>query len=61
MVSIVCFFQDEKKPGGSYRTVTGVVKKIDTVEQMLLLESGQQLAMEDICDIAAFQRPGPGG
>lgn len=50
-VSITCFVRDERKPGGAYVTLTGVVKKIDTVMQAVVLDSGQQVAVEDVYDI----------
>lgn len=48
VVSITCFFPDARKEGGSCVTVTGVVKKIDTVQQVILMESGERLALEDV-------------
>ena len=50
-VSITYFLPDERKDGGSYETVTGVVKKIDAIKRILVLRSGQQIPIGDICDI----------
>lgn len=50
-VSITYFLPDKRKDGGSYETVTGIVKKIDAIKRILVLRSGQQVPIEDICDI----------
>lgn len=52
-VSLTCFFRDSHKEGGAYVTVTGVVKKIDLYEQMLVLESGERMMIGDIYEIVA--------
>ena len=50
-VSVTYFLPDARKDGGSYETVTGIVKKIDAVKHVLVLRSGQQIPIGDICDI----------
>ena len=50
-VSITYFLPDTRKDGGSYETVTGVVKKIDGVRSVIALRSGQQIAIGDIYSI----------
>ena len=50
-VSVTYFQPDERKDGGSYETVTGVVKKIDAVKRVLILWDRQQIPIEDICGI----------
>lgn len=48
MAAITCFVQDDRKSGGAYVTLSGVVKKIDTVEQTLVWESGERVNLQDI-------------
>lgn len=50
-VSVTYFLPDEHKEGGSYETATGVVKKVDAIKRILVLRSGQQIPIEDICGI----------
>ena len=50
-VSITYFRPDERKAGGSYETVTGVVKKIDAIKCILVLWDGQRIPIGDISDI----------
>lgn len=51
VVSVTCFVQDSRKSGGAYVTLTGVVKKIDSAEQVLVWDAGERLNLEDIYDI----------
>lgn len=48
---IVYFEPDKKKEGGSYVTVTGEVKKIDSVGQSVVFTNGQTASVEFIIDI----------
>jgi hypothetical protein len=48
---IVYFEPDKKKEGGSYVTVTGEVKKIDSVGQSVVFTNGQTVSVEFIIDI----------
>ena len=50
-VSITYFVPDERKAGGSYQTVTGVVRRIDTVNSVLLLTDRREIPIADIFDI----------
>jgi len=58
-VEITYFVKDDKKKGGSYVTVTGVVKKIDEYERILVMEDKTRVPIEDIRSIrgAMFDRP----
>ena len=45
----VCYFQpDSRKTGGSFVTVTGNVKRVDTYEQVLRLTDGREIPLEAI-------------
>ena len=50
-VSITYFKPDEKKDGGSYLTVTGTIRKIDSFEQMILMTDGSRIPMTEILEI----------
>lgn len=51
-VSITYFVPDERKTGGSYQTITGVVRRIDTVNSVLLLTGQRVIPIPDILDVA---------
>ena len=50
-VSVTYFLPDERKEGGSYETVTGVVKKIDGVRRVVILRDGLQIPIGDVSGI----------
>ena len=47
-VRFLCYRPDERKAGGSYVWLTGSVKKIDPYRHAVVLEEGQEFAVEDI-------------
>lgn len=49
-VSIKYFIEDERKSGGRYIKTTGVVRKIDTYNKVILLDN-IKINIEDIVDI----------
>ena len=51
-VSITYFVPDERKAGGSYQTVTGTVRRIDTANGVLLLTDQRAIPIPDILDVA---------
>ncbi|MGM9605191.1 MAG: hypothetical protein ACI3XG_09000 [Faecousia sp.] len=44
----LCYRPDERKAGGSYVWLEGTVKKIDLYRRCVVLEDGQEFAIEDI-------------
>ena len=50
-VSITYFCPDEKKKGGKYLTDVGTIQKIKESEQLILMDSGVQIKMEQIIKI----------
>ena len=46
------FVKDQKKEGGKYITVTGIVKKIDMYEGCIYLMDNTNIPIEDIIDIS---------
>lgn len=50
-VSVTYFIPDERKSGGEYVTVTGIVKKVDDYQRLLLLTDGTKIPLDDILDL----------
>lgn len=50
-VSVTYFQPDAKKDGGEYVVIMGVVKKIDTYEQQIVMTDGVKIPIEDIIEI----------
>ena len=50
-VSIVYFEKDILKDGGTYITSTGFVKKIDEYEELVVMEDGLKILINDIVKI----------
>ena len=50
-VTIEYFVPDERKAGGAYVTVTGVVRNISVSERLLVMEDGTVISMEDVASI----------
>ena len=49
--SITYFVPDERKDGGSYQTVTGEIKRIDTVSGMIQMTDRQFIPIADVFSI----------
>lgn len=56
-VSITWFRPDEKKSGGAYVTAEAAVKRIDALEQAVVLTSGEKIAVEAIIQIELTEKP----
>ena len=52
-VSITYFLLDKKKSGGAYVTATDRVKKIDEYENIVLLQDGTKIPIDDIYEISS--------
>ncbi|MCB6570575.1 YolD-like family protein [Eubacterium limosum] len=50
-VSITYFVADNKKSGGSYKSISGIVKRIDEFEHLVLMRNGMKIPIEDIFEI----------
>lgn len=50
-VTITYFLPDERKDGGTYRTVSGAIRKIDTCGYSMVMEDGTVLPMRYIVQI----------
>ena len=51
-ITVTYFQPDEKKSGGAYVTVTGFAKRIDGVEQLLIMKNGVEIPIEKIIALA---------
>ncbi len=52
VVILTYFREDARKTGGCYIPLCGTVKKLDPYTGKLHMESGEEIAFEDIADIA---------
>ena len=50
--AITYFLPDRRKAGGEYVTVSGTVKRADSVQRELVMTDGTRIPVEDILDIA---------
>ena len=50
-VTIEYFLPDNHKSGGSYQSVTGVVRRIDDIERFVELTDGEKIAIDAISEI----------
>ena len=50
-IAVTYFIADKRKSGGAYLTARGFVKKIDEIERLLVLTSGEEIPLDDIFDI----------
>lgn len=50
-VRITYFKPDERKSGGAYLTVAGIVKKVDDYERLITLQDGMVIPMDDVLTI----------
>lgn len=51
MVTVSYFKPDEHKAGGAYVTVTGQLKKVETYEQLMVMENGTAIPIGNIMDL----------
>ena len=47
-MTVEYFVPDERKAGGAYVSVTGVVRNISIAERLLVMEDGSEIPLEDI-------------
>ena len=50
-VTITYFEPDKKKSGGAYVSVTGIVKRIDEYEHIVLMNDGKRIPIGEIYDV----------
>lgn len=50
-VTITYFEPDKKKSGGAYVNITGIVKRIDEYEHLVIMTDGKKIYIEDIYNL----------
>lgn len=50
-IIVIWFKPDEKKAGGSYVTTTGILKRTDNIERVMILTDGTRIPLADILSI----------
>ena len=50
-ISITYFVKDPKKEGGKYLTKQGIIKRIDTVNEIIKFNDNMTISMNDIINI----------
>lgn len=50
-VTVTWFRPDTKKEGGSYTTLSGKLKKTDSIERVMVMLDGTKIPLENIVDI----------
>lgn len=56
-VTVTWFQPDERKEGGSYVTAAGRLKRVDTLERVLVLTDGTKIPLDDVLDMASEWLP----
>ena len=54
-VTVTYFVPDERKSGGAYVTHTGVLKRVDEVERMVVFKDGLRVPLDEVVDINCEQ------
>lgn len=50
-IEITYFKPDERKAGGEYLTVSGIIKKLDGFERLITMQDGTKIQMDDVLSI----------
>ncbi|MBS6396048.1 MAG: hypothetical protein KH452_02675 [Clostridiales bacterium] len=50
-IGITCFCPDERKAGGKYVEITGVLRKVDPYERRVILQDGRSVPIDEIIHI----------
>jgi len=50
-ITVTWFRPDERKAGGSYVSTTGQLKKIDSIDRVIVMTDGIRIPLDDIFDI----------
>ena len=51
-IEITYFKPDERKAGGEYVSVTGVVRKVDDFERLITMQDGTKIPMDNVYDMS---------
>ncbi len=50
-ITVTYFLPDEHKAGGAYVSITGTLKKVDTYEQLMIFDDGNEIPIAHIVDL----------
>ncbi len=50
-ITITYFQPDDNKAGGEYTSISGIVKRIDDYERVLIMEDGSKIEIDEIINI----------
>ena len=50
-VTVIWFQPDGRKEGGAYLTITGRLKRLDTIQRVLVLTGGTKIPLDDVAGI----------
>ena len=50
-ITVSYFKPDERKAGGAYVSITGTLKKVDTYEQLMIFDDGNEIPIAHIVDL----------
>lgn len=56
-ITITYFLHDKRKDGGAYVSESGIIKQIDDVERVVILQSNTKIPLDDISDISGETLP----
>ncbi len=51
-ITFTYYIPDNKKEGGSYKTVTCIVKKMDSIDEIIITKDNRKIPMNEIIDIS---------
>ena len=62
-ITVTWFQPDERKEGGAYLTLSGQLKKVDSITRTLSLTDGTEIPLDDVLELESdcFHRPFPDG
>ena len=50
-ITVTWFQSDQRKDGGAYLTATGRLKKLDTIQRVLILADGTKIPLDDVVSL----------
>ena len=55
-ITITFFKPDEKKAGGTYVTISGIIKKIDGFTRVVVMSDGKTVKIDDILELDCAEK-----
>ena len=55
-ITVTYFIKDDKKEGGKYTSITGKIRRIDEVNQILVMEDGKEIEVSSILDLVENEK-----